>query len=214
MPEFRGVYVDVSTLRKFAEHVRWRWVLPVIMLAITTILLLIAGDQNSKPNPSWRYDMVSDMYPPALVIARLVNGPGLGPSLFGTQVRLYALHLQSPFSLVFVAIFWFFAGAALEKKLRRQRLIRSPRLRLSLCVLGLLWSGYIFCWTWIAVRWTHYELGWTFWKREFQFDGLWTPGINRILVLLWALGFIFYFGCKIVGALKQVLRPIPIVSKS
>lgn len=176
------------------------------MLAITTILLLIAGEEVSQPNPSQLFDMVSDMYPPGLVIARLVNGPGLGPSAHGKQIRSYSLHLQNPFSLVFVAIFWLIAGIALEKKLRRQRLLQDPLLRSSLCFVGLLWSGFILCWTWIALRF-QYELGWTFFKKMFQLFGLWTPGLNRILVLLWALGFILYFSCKIVGALRQILRP-------
>ncbi len=194
-----GVYVDVSTIRKFAAQVRWYRVLPLAMVLITAALLVIADGELSRPNPTWRVhnDMKDHMNPPAITIARIINGPGYG---FSGPIPGGALHGYS-IRLFWVLVFWTFVGLALERRLQCRYVIQRNWVRLLLCLTGLLCSGYIL---WLD--------GWNYWLSELAITqslgrehlfwpiktfGVWAPVFDRLITLLWTLGFLMYFASKL-----------------
>ncbi len=163
----------------------------MVMCSITAVLLVIAGDQASRPNPSWLYDMQPDMRPPAAVMARLINGPGLGIG-YGPIVKIWHLHIFGPVRLLLVLLFWYLVGTALEKRLLRQHLIERGLLRIILYSLGFLCSMLA---VWNSCNVLAPMI--SYMKKMIEAHGLWASGINTLLVLFWAVGFALYFGNKL-----------------
>lgn len=199
----------MTAIRKLAERVRWRWVLPLGMVAITFALVSIATLEYRKPDcPMYRYDAPGDMEPFSLLLARTLNGPAF--SWFLPTLRYGAFIgtlLTSVTWLPEILVFWFVVGIAAESKLRRpgQWLIKRTWARaivfitlLCICLLLLYRQMWL-------VR-PAYTL--MFLWPEFHVLGWWTPGLSVLPTTAWSLLGVAYFSVKLWSTFGH-FRPAP-----
>jgi len=190
--------MNATNIRGYVQRVRWRWVLPVVMVGTTAMLLVLAGYELSERNSSDRYDLVYGMNPPAVIIARAINGPGYSPSTSLGDVPFHRFQVLEPSRLLPVLVFWSIVGLALEKRLQHQFLAKRRWHRFAISLIGLSGSVCILWTSFNDVRFFYQFYGkLEYFLLEVRQIGLWAHGLNALLVLLWATGFTAYFSWKL-----------------
>ena len=189
--------VDVSTIRKYAERIRWCWVLPVTMVAVTGILLVLAAFEYAAPNPMGGCDACGDMQPPAMIVAMFMNGPAflIGEGELLPVVHLFGEDIYGLGRLLPAFAFWSLVGLAIDRGMKGKTVLRSRWLRSRLSLLGLL-SCLVLAWWFIS------SIGqWAFDPRiaihMLGLIGLWVADLSKVVELPWCLLGIVYFSRKL-----------------
>lgn len=187
-----GVYVDVSTIRKFVGRVRWRWVLPITMVGITSMLLVWSGIQQMAPSPVACGDC-GDMRPPAMVVALSLNGPAL---YFGQleeipPVHVFGIEIYDVGALLPIFAFWFLVGLTIDRGSKGETLLKSRWLRSRFSLLGLL-SCLVMGW-WFTSKIDQWAFDPRIAIHMLGLIGLWTADLSKVVQLPWCLFGIIYF---------------------
>ena len=118
------------------RSVRWRWILPILAVATTSILMIVAARQDQQfwaTHPGFR-DSPYESQGPAILFAQLLNGPifYLTPR-FG-ELRAFRLDFPEVGRVLSLVFFWNWIGWGIDRKLHgvHTPFIQSRRLRLAL----------------------------------------------------------------------------------
>jgi hypothetical protein len=194
---------STSTARQFslAARLPWRWLLPLIMCVITFGLSRIAlrqGAEFGKAHPGFT-DTPQELQEPADFLGEVLDGPGyyLTGWFDGEAGRLLG-----------VAIFWFWLGWGLDRRLHgiRQPVIRSA---LARAVVYLLLLSLASAFTLAAFSEVHMHGPpfdpWTWrWVRAM---GLRASILGAYVAVAWGAIYVVYFGRKCWGSIAALTPP-------
>jgi len=184
-----------------ASRLPWRWLLPLIMCAITFGLSRVALRQEAefwRAHPGFT-DTPQELEQPADFLAKILDGPGyyLAGWSDGETGRLLG-----------VAILWFWLGWGLDRRLRglRQTVIRSPVAR---AVVYLLLLSLASVFTLAAFSEVHMHGPpfdpWT-WKWV-RLMGLRASILGAYVAFVWGAIYVVYFGRKCWGSIAALIPP-------
>jgi hypothetical protein len=185
----------VSTIRKFTEQVRWRWVLPLLMVGITSILMIVARREFFQPHGYWFHyhgaGMVTNVFPPAYLLAIVLNGPAMFPFL---QIHSELLNIREIdlTCLPAVAVFWFLFGWGLDR-----RLAKCPPLSPKWIRATLSGSAFLLVLLFVLVLGNHLWFQGRFALNSYSRHGLWASGLDGFIYMPWLLTLLVYFGHKL-----------------
>ena len=187
--------VDVSTIRKFAEALHWRWVLPILMVLLTAYLI-VAGAFEWLASP---FRPCLECEAPAHVILRFLNGPAaqLQKRVPWVYLNVFGVECAGFQILPGVFIFWAIVGWALDRGLEGRRLIEASVPRWTLFTIGFGMSLVFF------FQSDSPRIAWAiFSSNDFNFQmlsqmGLWSPGLSDLVWPLWSSIGITFFGRKL-----------------
>ncbi len=174
-------------------RVRWRVVLPLVMLTVSTLLMLIAVKQQPmlwKAGTGWEV--------PARVLNFIVNGPGFYPFVPVPIPRSVNSHLNYDGArLLGIVVFWFLIGWSLDRRRTGQSLGQNhPILAGILFIFGAIACGV--CGFGLAVA----EFGdASFWMIIARFP-LWSSGSVTLAFVIWLIALCAYF-CRRVFILAR-----------
>jgi hypothetical protein len=117
-----------------AKKLKWRLVLGVGVAWLAAVLLTCA-DFQTPPRGHWAIGWV----PPATIAAAIISGPGYIITPFLPMPRSLHWDLNPEMvRLPGIAIFWYFVGWAIDRRLREKRAFSQTRPRTALLMFGLL----------------------------------------------------------------------------
>lgn len=191
------------TLSSSLRSVRWVWTLPILAVAVTASLMVLAVRQDGAfraANPGvayWEYQA------PARLAAQVINGPGY--------------FLPSPFApvgydwirLPGVVLFWAWIGRGLDRKLRRTApKISKSSFRRGISYVALLGLAVLFACEFFKLLRSGGMLPSGLLFQSLVCFGTWERSVRasewRLYVgLLWTLVYAFYFGYKLLSTLRE-----------
>jgi hypothetical protein len=183
---------STNTVRQFslASRLPWRWLLPLIMCAITLGLFQVASRQEAefwKAHPKFT-DTPQELQQPADFLVKVLDGPGYYlTGWFGGEAG----------RLLGVAILWFWLGWGLDRRLRglRRPVIRSAWAR-AVAYLLLLSLAFLFTLAaslQVQMHGPPFDPGTWKWVR---FMGLRASIVGDYVAVGWGAIYIVYFGRK------------------
>jgi hypothetical protein len=197
---------DVTTIRKLGEQVHWRWVLPIIMSALTLGLALNGAFAHRLPDYPWRLsDAPGNVNPIEYIIAAAINGPGFLPPLRFWHLWFFYEDLVIDLTwLPSTLAFWFVAGVAIEMRLRagNQVFVKRRWVRILLFSFSIVF-GMLLSFGLIYSLYSHRELPFARLVESIKQDGWWARELIMYPELIWSLACVAYFGTK----LRSTLRP-------
>jgi hypothetical protein len=195
----------MSTIRQFAGRVRWRWVLPGVMTALTAALIVLMAFESAAPNPTSACDGCYREQPPAFVIATLLSGPAFfwGHLLVSVPpIEVLGHEIHDFGRLAFVPALWFVLGVIAEKKVRHESFLPPRWLKAILLGIGLAASAYV---GFMGIRsidshiWTDPIAA----MRIYRHLKLWGPDLYNFALLIWALIGLFVFSRQMVRVVRR-----------
>lgn len=187
------------------RSVRWRWILPILAVATTSILMIVGAHQDQQfwaTHPGFS-DSPYESQGPAMLFAQLLNGPTFYLTPRFGDLSAFGLDFPEVGRLLGLVFFWNWIGWAIDRRLHgvRTPFIQSRRLRLALYVamLALICLFALALHDWLEVHrelpsqlWPH----WTAMKLRSSVLGLYA-------MFPWIAGSFFYFARKLILTLKS-----------
>jgi uncharacterized membrane protein YqhA len=187
---------------------RWTLILPVVMLAITTVLVFLTAIQDQQfwaTHPHFS-DTPWEIQPPARLFAELINGPGFYLTFLCPGIRVFGLNLRDFGRLAGVVVFWTWIGWGLDRRVLglSTSIIRRRWLRASVYAV-LLGLTILFIWGTLEILDSHQMLpSKDLWhhRRSLFALGLRASALAEYAAIPWALVFLIYFGKQLLVAFK------------
>lgn len=187
------------SLSKRLRRIRWAWTLPILAVAMTSDLIVLAQHQDAvfwaaHPGIS---DTPGEFQAPARFFEQVISGPGF--------------YFPMPYEFVYgfarllgVALFWSWLGVGIDRRLQgvRSHIIQS-RFHRGAIYTALLIVAIFFAWRFFEYlrmrEWLpsqtlyHVLLAW----------GLRLAALGVYIELAWAIVYILYFGYKLSCTLTE-----------
>lgn len=182
-------------------RVRWRVVLPIVMLIVSTVLMLLAKKQQPmlrKMGTGWEV--------PARILNCAINGPGFGFSAFIPAPMPRSMNSYLDYDggrLLGIVLFWFLIGWSLDRRGTGQSLGQKHPIP----------AGILFTLGALACRVFGIGLGVVefrdpvFWRLVATFPLRSSESMTLVLVL-WSLALCGYFCRRTFTSARQRLKPV------
>jgi hypothetical protein len=197
----------VST-RAILTSTKWARALPVLALAITVVLMITAAAQDEK---LWadlghgRFPDTPNVYQvPARLLMQLLSGPSFLFRVWFGGFHAFGLYFADLGCLPFVALFWFWVGWGLDRRIAGNR---APWIK-SRLFRGMLYGAMLTLtclFGWAVLHSLKLQsllppssMAW----RTLKILKLRSHALGEYAMLLWTMLFIFYFARKFVVALN------------
>lgn len=192
-------------VRTMLSSIRWKWALPILAVATTSILLIVAAKQDQEfwaTHPGFS-DTPWEYQGPAMFFAQLLNGPILYLTPRFGHLSAFGLDFPEVGRLLGVAFSWNWIGWAIDRRLQDDRtpFIQSRRLRLTLyaAMLTLTCLFAVALHEWLEL---HMLLPSQLWPHLTAIK-LRSSVLGLYAMFPWIAGFFLYFARKFVITLKS-----------
>jgi hypothetical protein len=195
----------MTRIKQLAGNIRWKTWLPIVAVAITTLLIFLSAAQETMfwaAHPGFT-DTPSELQQPAKLFAELLNGPSFLFDFSRLDLSMWGMPVDGFGRLPLVAIFWTWLGWALDRRLRGTHtpLIRLRWLRAALYA-GLLVLTGLFIYS--ALTFLNFHEFFSAKTLRAYWDALGLRGfeLGVFAMLAWAVGYLFLFGYKLLATFK------------
>ncbi len=190
--------------------VRWTQVLPVLAVAFTSVLMIIAARQDQEIWATYarHSDTPQEFQAPARLFAQVLNGPSFYFTFWRGGFEAFGLYFPDSGRLLGVALFWYWVGWAFDRRLRgiRAPFIKSRLVRSALYATLLVLSS-LFAWLILEDMQARMLFPAAHVWRFLVAVGLHYSAWNFYVALLWTFAFILYFGRKLFIAITPPTLP-------
>lgn len=195
-------------IRQLIRRIRWIVVLPILATAMSGALFFLAAVQEAEfwtAHPGFT-DTPWELQQPARLFAELLNGPIFYFDVWGS-IHVFGLYLEDFGRLPFIAVFWTWIGWALDRKLRgvHTPVVKFRWLRGTLYIALLALMGLII---YACVLEVNSQELFTLEMLQSYWRGL---GLRAFVfrdygMLVWAIGYVLYFGQKLLATFKPAVQ--------
>ena len=197
--------------RAILRSIKLIWALPILAVAITSGLMIVEAKQNIElwANYARFSDTPQEFQAPARLFVQVLDGPSFYFKVWRGSLHSLGLYFADTGCLPFVALFWFWVGWGLDRRIEgkctpwiRSRVLRGT-LYAAMLVLTCLFGWIVLTFLESRSLLPPSRLAW----RTLQIIKWRSSALQAYAMLLWTALFIFYFARKFVVTLNLANTP-------